>query len=125
MESAGGLPQASVSLVGKGVKVQQLVQGNPLPVAFDTLNVNAGLQNGRANLDWMIKIANNGQLDGNLQIADPMGRRNLSGNVNLTRISMALLQPALMDGEKASGILNANLRVGVTLKNRRSMANSR
>ncbi|MCC3719537.1 translocation/assembly module TamB [Rouxiella badensis] len=111
-KAQGGLPQASVSLVGKGVKVQQLVQGNPLPVAFDTLNVNAGLQNGRANLDWMIKIANNGQLDGNLQIADPMGRRNLSGNVNLTRISMALLQPALMDGEKASGILNANLRVG-------------
>jgi len=108
----GGLPQASLSLVGKGVKVQQLIQGNPLPVAFDTLNLNAGLNNGRANLDWLIKIANNGQLDGNIQIADPQGRRNLSGNVNITKISMALLQPALMEGEKASGILNANLRLG-------------
>ncbi len=111
-KAQGGLPDASVSLVGKGVKVQQLVQGNPLPVAFDTLNLNAALKNGRANLDWLIKIANNGQLDGNLQVDDPLGRRTLSGNVNITRISMTLLQPALMDGEKATGLLNANLRVG-------------
>ncbi len=115
-KAKGGLPDASVSLVGRGVKVQQVVQGNPLPVAFDTLNLNAALQNGRANLDWLIKIANNGQLDGKIQIADPLGRRNLSGNVNITRISMALLQPALMDGEKAEGILNANLRVGGNAK---------
>ena len=115
-KSQGGLPDASVSLVGKSVKVQQLVQGNPLPVAFDTLNLNAALKNGSANLDWLIKIANNGQLDGKIQIADPLGRRNLSGNVNITRISMGLLQPALMDGEKASGILNANLRVGGNAK---------
>ena len=115
-KATGGLPDASVSLVGKGVKVQQLVQGNPLPVSFDTLNLNAALQNGRANLDWLIKIANNGQLDGKLQIADPLNNRNLSGNINITRISMALLQPALMDGEKASGMLNANLRVGGNAK---------
>ncbi len=115
-KAQGGLPQASVSLVGKGVKVQQIVQGNPLPVAFDTLNLNAALQNGRANLDWLIKIANNGQLDGKIQIADPLGKRNLSGNVNITRISMGILQPALMDGEKASGILNANLRVAGNAK---------
>ena len=105
-----------MSLVGKGVKVQQIVQGNPLPVAFDTLNLNAALQNGRANLDWLIKIADNGQLDGKIQIADPLGKRNLSGNVNITRISMGILQPALMDGEKASGILNANLRVAGNAK---------
>lgn len=111
-KAGGGLPQANLSLVGKGVKVQQLIQGNPLPVAFDTLNLNAGLNNGRANLDWLIKITNNGQLDGSIQIADPQGRRNLSGNVNINKISMALLQPALMEGEKASGILNANLRLG-------------
>lgn len=110
-KAQAGLPQASLSLVGKGVKVQQLIQGNPLPVTFDTLNINAALQNGKADLDWLIKIANNGQLDGKIQIADPLGKRTLSGNVNITRISMAILQPALMDGEKASGILNASLRL--------------
>jgi len=108
----GGLPQGSVSLVGNGVKVQQLVQGNTLPIAFDTLTLNAGMNNGRATLDWLIKIANNGQLDGSIQITDPQTRRNLSGNVNITRISMAMLQPVLAEGEKATGILNANLRLG-------------
>ena len=110
-KAQAGLPQASLSLVGKGVKVQQLIQGNPLPVTFDTLNINAALQNGKADLDWLIKIANNGQLDGKIQIADPLGKRTLGGNVNITGISMAILQPALADGEKASGILNANLRL--------------
>jgi len=108
----GGLPQGSVSLVGNGVKVQQLVGGNTLPIAFDTLNLNAGMNNGRATLDWLIKLTNNGQFDGNVQIADPQTRRNLSGTVNINRISMALIQPILADGEKASGLLNANLRLG-------------
>lgn len=108
----GGLPQGSVSLVGNGVKVQQLVSGNTLPIAFDTLNVNAGMNNGRATLDWLIKIANNGQLDGNVQITDPQNRRNISGTVNINRISMALIQPILAEGEKATGLLNANLRLG-------------
>lgn len=108
----GGLPQGSMSLVGNGVKVQQLVGGNTLPIAFDTLNLNAGMNNGRATLDWLIKLTNNGQFDGNVQIADPQTRRNLSGTVNINRISMALIQPILADGEKASGLLNANLRLG-------------
>lgn len=106
------LPEAKVTLSGKGVKVQQVVQGNPLPIAFDTLNLNAALNHGRAQLDWLIKIAGNGQLDGNVQVADPQGRRNLSGNVNIKNISLAMLNPALMSGEKAQGMLNAALRLG-------------
>lgn len=111
-KAGGGLPQASLSLVGNRVKVQQLIQGNWLPLAFDSLNLNAGLNNGRANFDWLVKIANNGQFDGNVQIIDPQNRRDLSGNVNITKISVALLKPLLAEGEKASGLLNANLRLG-------------
>lgn len=106
------LPQAKVSLVGNGVKVVQQVQGKPLPIAFDRLNLNAALNNGRAQADWLIKLTNNGQLEGNVQVADPQGRRNIAGNVNITNISLALLNPALMQGEKAAGMLNANLRLG-------------
>ncbi|MFZ4833943.1 autotransporter assembly complex protein TamB [Rouxiella sp. Mn2063] len=115
-KAQGGLPQASLTLDGKGVKVQQAVQGNMLPIALDTLSLTAALNNGRADLGWLIKIANNGQLDGKIQIADPMGKRNLSGNINIARVSLALLQPALADGEKVSGQLNANLRVGGNAK---------
>ncbi|QLH64189.1 autotransporter assembly complex protein TamB [Serratia symbiotica] len=108
----GALPEAKVSLVGNGVKVVQQVQGNALPIAFDTLTLNAGLNNGRAQADWLIKLNNNGQFDGHIQVADPQVRRNISGNVNITDISLAMINPALMRGEKAAGMLNANLRLG-------------
>ncbi|MBJ2067357.1 autotransporter assembly complex protein TamB [Serratia odorifera] len=111
-QPGAALPQAKVALVGNGVKVVQQVQGNPLPIAFDTLNLNAGITNGRAQADWRIKLNNNGQFDGNVQVTDPQTRRNLSGNVNITNISLALINPALMQGEKAAGMLNANLRLG-------------
>jgi len=111
-KAGGALPDAKVSLVGNGVKVVQQVQGNALPIAFDRLNLNAGLSNGRAQADWLIKLTNNGQFDGNVQVADPQVRRNISGNVNITNISLAMINPALMKGEKAAGMLNANLRLG-------------
>lgn len=98
--------------MGNGVNVKQMVQGKPLPLAFDTLNLNAELNNGRAQADWLIKLANNGQFNGQVQIADPQGRRNLSGNVAISQISLAMINPILSDGEKAKGILNANLRLG-------------
>ena len=108
----GALPEAKVTLAGNGVKVVQQVQGNALPIAFDTLTLNAGLNNGRAQADWRIKLTNNGQFDGNIRVADPQVRRTISGNVNITNISLALINPALMKGESAAGMLNANLRTG-------------
>ena len=98
--SDGSLPTGRVALKGRGVKVTQDVQGNALPIAFDTLNLNAGMRDGRAELDWLLRIANNGQFDGKVQIGDPQKRRTLSGNININNISLALLNPALMRGEK-------------------------
>ncbi|MEG3130753.1 translocation/assembly module TamB domain-containing protein [Pantoea cypripedii] len=112
----GALPTGTVSLKGNGVKVEQDVQGNTLPIAFDTLNLNAALRNGRAQLDWLIHIANNGQLSGDVQIADPQHRRQLSGNVNINNISLAMFNPALMQGEKIKGNLNSALRLGGNLQ---------
>lgn len=114
----GALPEAKVTLAGNGVKVVQQVQGNALPIAFDTLTLNAGLNNGRAQADWRIKLTNNGQFDGNIQVADPQVRRTISGNVNITNISLALINPALMKGESAAGMLNANLRLGGSARSR-------
>lgn len=111
-QPGGALPQARVSLVGNGVKVVQQMQGSALPIAFETLNLNAGMNNGRVQADWLIKLVNNGQFNGNIQIADPQVRRNISGNVNITNISMDLLKPMLTQGEKASGMLNASLQLG-------------
>lgn len=108
---SGGLPQGSVTLQGNGVKVTQIVNDSPLPVAFDTLNLNAELKNNQAKLGWLIRVANNGQLDGQVQITDPQGRRNLGGNVNMRNFDLAIANSIFSRGEKAAGKLNANLRL--------------
>jgi len=107
-----GLPQGKVSLSGRNVKVTQIVNNAPLPVAFDTLNLNADLHNNRAELGWLIRLTNNGQLDGQVQVTDPQGRRNLGGNVNIRNFSLAMINPIFSRGEKAEGRVNANLRLG-------------
>ena len=107
-----GLPQGKVTLSGRNVKVTQIVNDAPLPVAFDTLNLNADLHNTRAELGWLIRLTNNGQLDGQVQVTDPQGRRNLGGNVNIRNFSLAMINPIFSRGEKADGKLNANLRLG-------------
>ena len=40
----------------------------------------------------------------------------MSGNVNITSLSLAMLNPALMKGEKITGMLNSNLRLGGDLQ---------
>ena len=111
-----GLPQGEVTLSGRNVKVTQVVNDAPLPVAFETLNLNAKLQNNRADLGWLIRLTNNGQFDGQVQVTDPQGRRNLGGNVNIRNFSLAMANAIFTRGEKAAGSLNANLRLGGNLQ---------
>ncbi|AGN86886.1 autotransporter assembly complex protein TamB [Enterobacter sp. R4-368] len=107
-----GLPQGEVTLAGRGVKVTQVVNDAPLPLAFDTLNLNAKLRDNRADLGWLIRLTNNGQFDGQVQVTDPQGRRNLGGNVNIRNLSLAMANAIFSRGEKAAGTLNASLRLG-------------
>lgn len=111
-QPGGGLPQARITLAGRGVKMVQQIQGNALPVAFETLNLNAALDHDRARLDWQLGIAGNGQFNGQVVVADPQGRRTLSGTVNISRLSLGMINPILSRGESAAGILDAQLRVG-------------
>lgn len=106
-----GLPQGKLALVGKGVKVSQTVQGKTLLLAFETLTLNAALDKGLARLEWLFKIAGNGQFKGQVQVADPQSRRALSGNVNINQLSLALLKPLISRGESVDGLVNAALRL--------------
>ncbi|PHM44507.1 translocation and assembly module TamB [Xenorhabdus mauleonii] len=112
-----GLPQAKVALQGSGVQVRQVVEGATLPVDFESLTLNVGLENGNAKLAWLFKLSGNGQLKGNVQIADLENSRKLSGNVDMQDFSLNLINPILGKGEKAEGGINANLRLGGNAKN--------
>ncbi|WP_237385561.1 autotransporter assembly complex protein TamB [Xenorhabdus sp. Sc-CR9] len=111
------LPQAKVALQGSGVRIRQVVEGIALPIDFETLTLNAGLENGKANLAWLFKLAGNGQVNGNVQVADLENSRKLSGNVDLQNLSLNLIKPILGKGEKVKGGMNANFRLGGNAKN--------
>lgn len=112
----GALPTGQLRLKGQNVRVSQSVQGATLPVAFSTFTFNAGLRDGRAQLEWLMRLVNNGQLDGRIQISELQKQRTLSGNVNLRDLSLALLKPALVSGENIRGMLSSQLRLGGNLQ---------
>ncbi|MCW0135049.1 hypothetical protein OIU89_15170 [Escherichia coli] len=97
------LPQGSITLSGRNVQVTQTVNDAALPVAFQTLNLTAELRNNRAELGWTIRLTNNGQFDGQVQVTDPQGRRNLGGNVSIRNFNLAMINPIFTRGEKQRG----------------------
>lgn len=111
-QTGAGLPQAKITLTGHGVTVQQQVQGKTLPIAVETLTLNAGITHDQAQLAWEVALRGNGRFAGDVQIADPQNRRDLSGNVSISHFSLDMLNPVLREGEKAAGLLNASLRLG-------------
>ncbi len=60
----------AVSPFRRNVQVTQTVNDAALPVAFQTLNLTAELRNNRAELGWTIRLTNNGQFDGQVQVTD-------------------------------------------------------
>ena len=113
---AGGLPQGKVTLNGQGVKVTQNVNGQSLPLAFERLNLDAEIKDNLAQAGWLIKLVNNGQLDGEVKVSDPQGKRNLAGNVNIRNLSLDMVNAIFTRGEKVQGLLNTNLRLGGNLQ---------
>ena len=111
-QPGGSLPKASIVLTGNGIKARQNIQGGVLPVDFDRVTLNAGLENDRATLNWQIGITGNGQFSGQVQIADPRNRRALSGVITINNLSLSLINPLLSGSDHAAGMLNANLRLG-------------
>lgn len=106
------LLQGKVVLVGSEVKVSKVVHGDTMLVYFETLRLNIILDNGLACFDWLIKIAGNGQFNGQLQVANAKNRRVLTGNININNFSLTMLKPLLSQGELVDGLVNAALCFG-------------
>lgn len=114
--SRPALNQGRLTLSGQGVKVSQTVDNNQLRMALNTVDVNLRLRNNMAQLDWLLRINNNGQFDGMLQVTDPQSRRGLSGNINLHNFSLSIINALLSSDQKADGQLDASLRLAGNLQ---------
>lgn len=111
--TGSGLPQGKISLVSNnGVKVSQTIQGKILPISFETLKLHAVLDKERVYFDWLIKIAGNGQFNGQIQVTDLQNKGNLAGNLNINNLSLAMLKPLMLHSESVDGVVNTALSLG-------------
>ncbi|WP_367680242.1 translocation/assembly module TamB domain-containing protein [Candidatus Fukatsuia anoeciicola] len=111
------LPQATISLTGKEVKIQRQIQGNLIPITFNKLNLAIDLTKKHAQINWLIKLINNGQLSGQLQMMRLQEQHKLLGNITINNITLATINPILSKDEKVTGVLNANLHLAGNKKN--------
>ncbi len=111
-QAGAGLPQARASLTSNRITITKKAQSPPQQLTFDTVNFNAELSNGKAQLDWLIKLINHGQFSGHVTLSSLQGPRNISGEITISDMSMAVFNSVLTYDEKISGILNADLRLG-------------
>ena len=80
------------------------------PVAFQTLNLTAECVTTVPNWAGPSRLTNNGQFDGQVQVTDPQGRRNLGSTTSIS-VTSAMISPIFTVG-KAAGMVSANLRLG-------------
>lgn len=111
----GGIPQGQLSLTSSDLALQQYMQGIWLPLQLSQLNINAALNHNQVQLSWLIRLLDAGQSTGKVQINDAANKRQLQGNLVLSRLSLKLLAPLLAQGEAVDGEVNAQLRLAGNL----------
>ncbi|QIQ20959.1 autotransporter assembly complex protein TamB [Zophobihabitans entericus] len=109
-------PTVSAKIIGDNVYIKQSVAAQMLPIKFDIFTINANLNDQAAKLDWKFGLGEYGLFSGNVNVSDPANHKNLSGQVIMDKISLAIFNSLLRDDEYASGLLNANLKLGGSLE---------
>ncbi|WP_457914462.1 autotransporter assembly complex protein TamB [Candidatus Hartigia pinicola] len=113
----GALLDVKINLKNNNLKDIQLIQGTQLPFKFEKVTLSIVLRNSKLNLDWLFKIANHGQMKGNIQVCNFAKPGQISGNIEFNAITLALIQPFLGNTSIVNGNLNANIRLHGTVRN--------
>ncbi|WP_279177166.1 translocation/assembly module TamB domain-containing protein [Sutterella wadsworthensis] len=111
----GRMPEGMADLNGDGLAYSTRWQGVRIPVELERLRAHALLSEKRVALAWDVKPKGNGSIWGEVGVIDPMKTRRLEGRFGLTGVTPSFIQPFLSKGEKAEGVVNADLRAGGTL----------
>lgn len=109
------LPNAQLNLNGDGLTYSTRFNGVRFPVTLEKLRAHGLLSAGRLAIAWKVQPAGNGSSAGQLAVSDLSGRRRLTGAVRIDGLTPAFMQPYLSRGERAEGVVNADLKFGGTL----------
>lgn len=113
--SDSALPALRLTIDGRDVAVKQTVGEASLPLAFSELALLAGAEGNRLSADWKAAIAGNGSLSGSLTVTDPEKNRSLEGRLRISDIDLSAINALITSGEKAEGMLSADLTAGGTM----------
>ncbi|MBP3438359.1 MAG: translocation/assembly module TamB [Sutterella sp.] len=109
------LPVLALRLDGHDVAVRQTVGEASLPLEFTELGLSAGMKGSRLSADLTAALRDNGSLSAALAVTDPQGAKSLDARLRISDIDLSALNALITSGEKAEGILSADLTAGGSL----------
>lgn len=110
------LPNVNLHLNSNNVSVKTTLGTSSLPLQFSSIVLDSTLKNELVKVNWNVKLRNNGEFNGGIQVDNPQNSRSISGNINLSQLSLRDLQPILGRNESIAGMLDGQLRLSGSLQ---------
>lgn len=101
--------QLKLDVNGDNVNLAQKLDYRTLKLAFPTLRLNAEAQNNNLTAKADINVQNQGRINGELNIKDLSGARQLGGSLSIDRLSLTLFNQLLTQGESINGEIVSKL----------------
>ncbi|RKS85200.1 autotransporter secretion inner membrane protein TamB [Orbus hercynius] len=109
------IPTIVANIESKDVYISQQIASQTLAIPFDLFAINANINDTQAKLDWNFSIKEFGRFNGYVNVADPVGKKTLSGQVVIDELSLSIINPLLDNSEHADGIINGKVKFSGTL----------
>lgn len=110
------LPNVNLHLDSNNVSVKTKLGASSLPLQFSSIAINSTVKEQIVKVNWGIKLHNNGEFNGGIQVDNPQNSRTISGSINLIQLSLRDLQPILNRNESIVGMVDGQLRLSGSLE---------
>ena len=114
-DDASKIPSIKANITSNKVFVKQMITNQALPIPFDLFNINAEFNEQQAKLNWRFGLNKLGRINGDLSINDPTGKKDLSGQLNIDNLALAIINPLLSKDEYANGAINGMVKFSGSL----------
>ncbi len=114
-KDASKIPSIKANITSNKVYIKQIINNQTLLVPFDLFNINAEFSEQQVKLNWHFSLNKLGKIYGDLSINDPSGNKDLSGQLNIDNLALAMFNPILSKNEYANGAINGMVKFSGSL----------
>lgn len=105
------LPEIKADLNSNKIKITELITLHKKSKVLETLNADINLNDQKATLNLDILLNQLGKIQNKVIIDDPLGKKLLSGNIDIDDLSLQLLDLFLIDDERIKGNIDGHLEL--------------